>query len=596
MNIARIRRQNERKISIIIGNPPYNAGQKNENENNKNREYADVDARIRLTYEARGVSHKAKAYDMYSRFIRWASDRIDDRGIVAFVANRSFVDKRAFDGFRKSAALEFSAIHVIDLFGDIRDAEKRGGNVFPNTIGTAIIFLIKDGSSPTEVRVAQVDSGSSEDKLSLLDSSSLHDLPGFKAADVAAGDWGSVGAAEHGHNILLVPAKLSGTAEEKSDPTIMGEASFGFVSNRDDWVVDRASDTLASKVQRYLTVYNTTVSRLPLRLENPLESYLDYEIKWTEDIRRYALQRKVLAYDAKKVRKVLYRPYNKRWHYHSPDLNWSLYRLQSSYPNTGSCNQTIYFSDRGARAPFTALATTLPAELHLAASTDGFQGISRYRYIESGERVDNITDWAFDKFVTHYSETTGVTKDAIFHYVYAVLHDPVYRETYALNLKREFPRIPFYPDFAKWAAWGEALMAMHIGYEDVEPWAVERVDTPNAKRAEGTHPKPILKSLPEQGLVRVDEDTQITGIPREAWDYRLGNRSAIDWVLDQHKEKTPRDPTIREKFNTYRFADYKESMIDLLTKVVRVSVNTVAITEAMKALDRGGWDEGAGTK
>ena len=186
-------------------------------------------------------------------------------------------------------------------------------------------------------------------------------------------------------------------------------------------------------------------------------------------------------------------------------------------------------------------------------------------------------------------EGLKVTKDAIFAYCYAVLHDPLYRETYALNLKREFPRIPFYPDFAQWAAWGEALMALHIGYEAVAPWPVERVETP-ARRAEGTHPKPVLKSLPEQGSVTIDADTQITGIPLEAWTYRLGNRSAIDWVLDQHKEKKPRDPTIAAKFNTYRFADYKESMIELLARVVRVSVETVAITDAMKGLDRSRWE------
>ena len=130
-------------------------------------------------------------------------------------------------------------------------------------------------------------------------------------------------------------------------------------------------------------------------------------------------------------------------------------------------------------------------------------------------------------------------------------------------------------------------MALHIGHEDVAPWPVERVETP-AKRAEGTHPKPILKSIPEQGVVVVDADTQITGIPPEAWSYRLGNRSAIDWVLDQHKEKRPRDPTIAAKFNTYRFADYKESMIALLAKVVRVSVDTVEITKTMTQIDRSG--------
>jgi predicted helicase len=179
-----------------------------------------------------------------------------------------------------------------------------------------------------------------------------------------------------------------------------------------------------------------------------------------------------------------------------------------------------------------------------------------------------------------------ITKDAIFAYCYAVLHDPAYREKYALNLKREFPRIPFYPDFGQWVAWGEALLKLHIGYEDVKPFKLTRVDTPAPKRAEGTHPKPKLKSDAAAGNIQIDEDAQLTGIPPEAWTYRLGNRSAIDWVLDQHKEKTPRDPTIRAKFNTYRFADYKESCIALLARVVTVSVETAAITEAMKAAVR----------
>jgi predicted helicase len=253
--------------------------------------------------------------------------------------------------------------------------------------------------------------------------------------------------------------------------------------------------------------------------------------------------------------------------------------------------------------------------------------------------VDNITDWAVRQFVGAYAdlpspviaseaqqssplasplvgqsglprrsaprndEVTGgmlpaeITKDAIFAYCYAVLHNPLYRQKYALNLKREFPQIPFYPDFALWVKWGEALLKLHIGYEDVTPFTFNRVDTPAAKRAEGTHPKPKLKSVvpeagtpnrdvPGSGVIVIDEDTQLTGIPPEAWTYRLGNRSAIDWVLNQHKEKNPRDPTIRAKFNTYRFADYKESCIALLARVVTVSVETVAITEAMKAAAR----------
>ena len=168
-----------------------------------------------------------------------------------------------------------------------------------------------------------------------------------------------------------------------------------------------------------------------------------------------------------------------------------------------------------------------------------------------------------------------------------MLHDPLYREKYALNLKREFPRIPFYPDFWKWAAWGEQLMALHIGYETVEPWRLQRLDAVDERaKAAGVPPKTMLKADKEHGNIRLDSETQLTGVPPEVWDYKLGNRSGVEWILDQYKEKTPKDPTIREKFNTYRFSDYKDKVIDLICRVTRVSVETAAITEAMKSAKR----------
>ncbi|HEV7599367.1 MAG TPA: type ISP restriction/modification enzyme [Bradyrhizobium sp.] len=177
----------------------------------------------------------------------------------------------------------------------------------------------------------------------------------------------------------------------------------------------------------------------------------------------------------------------------------------------------------------------------------------------------------------------GITKDAIFHYVYAVLYDPAYREKYAQNLKRDFPRISFYARFWRWVGFGEKLMALHIGYETVEPWPLERVDAIDEKsRKAGLTPKVLLKADKEDGNIQLDSETQLAGVPLEAWTYRLGNRSALEWILDQYKEKTPKDPTIREKFNTYRFADHKEKVIDLLMRVTRVSVETMAIVEAMK--------------
>ena len=172
-----------------------------------------------------------------------------------------------------------------------------------------------------------------------------------------------------------------------------------------------------------------------------------------------------------------------------------------------------------------------------------------------------------------------------------MLHDPRYRETYAQNLKREFPRIPLHgtneATFWQWAGWGAELMALHIGYEGVAPFALTRSDAPDAKaRTAGLAPKPALKSEPAAGRIVIDSETTLDGIPSAAWRYHLGNRCALDWVLDQHKEKKPKDPTIREKFDTYRLKDHKERVIELLMRVTTVSVETVRIVEAMKGAAR----------
>jgi len=225
--------------------------------------------------------------------------------------------------------------------------------------------------------------------------------------------------------------------------------------------------------------------------------------------------------------------------------------------------------------------------------------LSLDRYSSTGERIDNITDWGLEQFVNHYKGEKIKKKD-IFHYTYAVLHNPAYRKKYELNLKREFPRLPFYKDFWKWAGWGEELMDLHINYEQAKPFGLKLVNIANGKPKKAkdktttsdganaaTPAKPPklkakLKADKEKGIIILDEKTSLTGVPKKAWDYKLGNRCALEWILDQYKEKKPKDPTIAEKFNTYRFADYKEQVIDLLQRVCTVSVETMKIIDAMK--------------
>jgi predicted helicase len=258
------------------------------------------------------------------------------------------------------------------------------------------------------------------------------------------------------------------------------------------------------------------------------------------------------------------------------------------------------------------LASQQVPDLHMVGAASGTQCLPLYRYTTDGERVDNITDWAVEQFRARYgshvhpqpptpsptgrrgarlSSPTGrgaggegeISKQDIFHYVYAVLHHPAYREKYALNLKREFPRIPFYDDFWQWAAWGKQLLDLHLNYEQVKAFKLKREDKQEDPKGlpNSSGLKPRLIARKDTGVIEIDSITTLRGVPSEVWDYRLGTYCAIDWVLERYKERTPQDPTIREKFNTYHFADYKEQVIDLLGRVCTVSIETMKIIAQM---------------
>lgn len=276
--------------------------------------------------------------------------------------------------------------------------------------------------------------------------------------------------------------------------------------------------------------------------------------------------------------------------YYDKIITHRLYQNNSIYPIDGVWNnRSIAFLSIISSCQLSCLAVDALFDYCLLKQGNGAtQSVPRYRYTSQGERVDNITDWGLKQFRSRYTAANPqIRKDDIFNYVYGVLHDPVYREKYALNLKREFPRIPFYSGFCAWADWGARLMALHIGYETIEPWPIRRVDESDIKaRAAEVAPKAILKSNRDTGTIRIDSETTLSGIPPQAFDYRLGNRSGLDWILDQYKERSPKDPTVREKFNTYRFSDYKEKVIDLIARVTRVSVETVAIVAAMQKAEK----------
>lgn len=584
-NLERVKRQNAAKISVIIGNPPYNAWQSDYNARNPNRPYQRVDDRIGQTYRRLSKAQNTSSLsDMYVRFWRWASDRLRDDGVIAFVTNRSFIEKIAFDGFRLSIGQEFAECWLMDLGGDVRANPKISGtkhNAMGIQTGLTIAFMVrKKAAKGFKLFYARrPEDETARDKLAFLES--VEDFDRWQVAPLkpdAKGNWLSGDHPEWASYLPLAdPTKGPSDAHGAKVQAIFRLMSNGVETGRDDWVWDANASTLAKKVKHLIAAYNDA------RVRFHASGKLDIKIKWDAELDKLMRANVALAFSKNHIVKGTYRAFSANSLYFDSHVVRRTFRLPSFFRGS---NVIITFDGMAASYPLCALAVNNHFDKGLMKVGNGRAfGVARYRYISSGERVDNITDWALKQFRDRYADP-AIGKDDIFAYCYAALHDPVFRETHADDLRREFPRVPLNENFAQWVEWGQALLDLHIGYENARPFKLNRIDTPTSNRAPGTHPKPKLKSEPDKGLVVIDEDTQLTGIPPEAWDYRLGNRSAIDWVLDQHKEKKIKDPTVRETFNTYRFADYKESMIDLLAKVVTVSLGTVKITEAMRALDR----------
>ena len=580
-NWIRIQEQNQKPISVIIGNPPYNANQQNWNDNNKNREYPEIDRRIQETYIASSTAQKTKQYDMYKRFIRWASDRLADDGIIGFITNRAYIEKRQDDGFRSISLEEFDDIYVVDLGGDVRGTSG-AGNVFGIMTGVAVGFFVRRTANQEEHQIhycALDNETSGVGKLNDLANLSIETLHFESITPDSKHNWLNLSHPQFERLLPLADKQTKFAKHLSEEQAFFGLYSQGASTNRDQWVYDLDIPNLRAKALFFSDIYNGL-------LEAKDESYPS-TIKWSATLEsRFRQGRRIVYNDSERIQ-ALYRPFVVKHYLAEPQMNDRL--TKNHYELFGQdlrlFNKVICFQGTGARRPFAALATDKIADLHLFF--DGTQCLPLYRYTEGGERVSNITQWGIDRINEHYRREwgeefeslageEGITAEEIFAYTYAVLHDPAYRHEYAMDLLREFPRLPLHPDFHQWAEMGQKLLDMHIGFESAEPYPLERHDR------EGVDPKrAILEANKSKGTITLDERTTLSGIPAQAWEYRLGSRSALEWVLDQYKEKKPRDPTILERFNTYRFSDHKEKVIDLLGRVCTVSVETMEIVDGM---------------
>lgn len=640
-NNATIERQKNAPINVVIGNPPYSAGQKSANDLNANQKYPSLDKRIADTYAAKSTAtNKNSLYDSYLRAFRWATDRIGDQGVVAFVTNNGWIDGNSGAGVRLSLAEDFTDLYVFNLRGNSlvagKQAKREGGNVFDIRVGVSIALGIKDESKQRfDLHYAELpDYSSKDEKLGAITSASIEDLTWRTIEPNKDGDWLN----QRSEEFETWPA----IGEKKGNSIkFFTVFSAGLKTGRDSWAYAPTVDQLIAQVERLTATYAEATGEFHEWLNNrgstkPREAevteflqenpkYADTtKISWNRTLKNYAAKDTDISVNGKRIYRASYRPFTQQCVYFEKKLNDMTYQLPSTFPTPKQLNVGFLQPAVGANKPYTMFAVDEVPDLNFYGS-EGSQFFPRFTwspadpedrglfsegnigkqreasvYGQIGEvvdgyvRVDNITD----EIKQIYRDTLGsdVSGDDIFHFVYGKLHDPAYRTQYAADLKKMLPHIETpssRAEFDKFAAAGKELMALHVDYESVEPWPLDiqvKGDESDRETWRVHKMKWAKRKDPETGknvndVTKLIYNKQVTisGIPAEADQYMLGSRSAVAWLIDRYQEKRDKDSGITNDPNDW--ADEVGNpryIVDLIGKVTRVAMETVRIVDGLE--------------
>ena len=594
-NTRRVKEQKDQEMFVIIGNPPYNVGQANENDNNKNRKYKTMDKRVKDTYSKdSAATNKNKLLDPYVKAIRWASDRIGKEGIVAFVSNNSFIDSVAFDGMRKHLAQDFDAIYLLDLGGNLRRGLKiSDANVFGIRVGVSINLFVKSKQNPSErARIFYYRSDelwNKDQKFDFLDE--RRDIGGIEWQAIQADPrhtWLTEGLQAEFETFIPMGTKAAKAAKARALAVIFKTYSLGVTTNRDAWAYNFDRKALSENMRGMIESYNAEVDRYKRREDRHanIDDFVladDQKISWSETLKRNLQRGKITDFSQENIRVSLYRPFTKSSLYFDRMMNERVREFPSIFPTveTETENRVICVNVTQER-PFTCLMVNCIPELVV---TGGFgsptQCFPFYSYDEDGsKRRENISAWALTEFRKHYGDD-GIGKWDIFYYTYGILHHPAYRRKYALNLKRDLPHIPFAPDFHSFAYAGRCLAELHLGYETVAEYPLHFIETPG-KTLDWRVEK--MKFSKDKTAIVVNDFLSLDGIPSTAFDYRLGTRSALEWVIDQYRVKTDKRSGISNDPNR---PDEPKTIVGLIGKVITVSLDTVKIVTRLPELKSG---------
>lgn len=613
-NNERIQRQRNAPIHVVIGNPPWTDGQDSADDFNSRMEYPSLDSRVSRTYTALSSAQKTKK-DSYIRAFRWASDRIQNRGIVAFVTNGGWLEGVSNDGMRKAFQSEFSEIYIINLRGNQRvvgeNSEREGGKVFGSGSRATVAITIavkKHRSAPAKIRYFGArDFMTAAEKLELLANSTIANIDWSEIVPNSFGDWIN----QRGKDLLsFVPMSSS-----SGDIGIFKNSGPGVSTNRDQWAYSFSKSNLKQQVENSIQYFNQWIGSA--YQPDPTQ------LKWSASLATRHKNGNPLRFDKYSIQAAMYRPFQKQWLYTEKGYLDRPKLLEWAYPNSNVRNPAIVVTGIGASNGFSTFSTDLPPNLHIQNSGQVFprwslepitspDGMIDW-FAENGEtpitpsenadkavkgfrRVDNITDEIHMLYQNNLG--TDITKDDIFFFVYGQLHDPKYREAYAADLNKMLPRLETPKKrerFDQLAAAGQKLMQLHVNYEEVEPWPVTVEIAPSVdptdretwrvgklKWARVKDPE-SRKPVDDLTTIIYNPSVTIRNIPTEVTRYQLGARSPLEWIIDRFQVKKNKASGIVNDPNDW--ADEIRNpryIVDLIARVTRVAVETAEIVESLR--------------
>ncbi|GAA8721256.1 hypothetical protein HpDR94b_08320 [Helicobacter pylori] len=587
----------KQNIRVIIGNPPYSAGAKSENDNNQNLTHPKLEKRVYETYGKNSTAQVGKTTrDTLIHSMRMASDLLKDKGVLGFVVNGSFIDSKSADGFRKCVAKDFSHLYVLNLRGNQRTSgevsRKEGGKIFDSgsRATVAIVFFVKDTNAPnhTIFYYEVEDYLKREAKLNLL--AGFENLDSVPFKEITPNDKGDWINQRNDDFEKLIPLKRD--KNQKIFDTIFDLNSNGVASSRDPWVYNFSQKRLMQSVQNCIDTYNADLKRFNERFREAFKQRTkgvkkavlykhlsDKEITtdktkiaWTRSLKNKLIKNEILPESGmERVRLALYRPFNKQWLYWDKNLNEEQYKLPKIFPDKSARNVVIN-TGVGNGKDFSALVSDFISDLSLISPN---QAYPLYYYDDLGNRYNAISGYALNLFRRHYKDDS-IVEEEIFYYIYAIFHHKGYLEKYKNSLAKEAPRIALSEDFNELSALGKELAELHLNYESGEMHTSVKHNLLENAGMEGYYDVVQMKKDKKGDRIIYNHHITITQIPKKAFDYVVNGKSAIDWVIERYSITTDKDSLIENNPNHYAGGQY---IFELLCRVITLSVKSVDLIE-----------------